>query len=200
MKTMKKLFCIYLTLCCLPFAACAPTEPEPETASMPELSSAVSVETLSPSPELTLVPEDSRSVSVPSQAESNLAKEGNTMLIEANGHTFTAELADNSSAAALKERLAEGPLTVDMHDYADFEKVGPLGFDLPTNDEPISTGPGDLILYQGDQFVFYYGENSWNFTRLGRVEGYTTEELKDIFGDDDVTMTLFLPDSKPAGE
>ncbi len=204
MKTMKKLLCICLTLCCLLLAACASTstEPEPENANTPAPSSAVPVETASPepTPAPTQAPESSQPVSEPSRMESDLIKEENTMLIEVNGHTFTAELADNSSAAALKERLAEGPLTIDMHDYANFEKVGPLGFDLPTNDEQITTGPGDLILYQGNQFTFYYGENSWNFTRLGRVEGYTTEELKAIFGDGDVSMTLSLPDSKSAGE
>lgn len=200
MKAVRKLLCVCLVLLCLPFAACAPTEPAPKTAGAPAASSAVAAETASPSPEPARAPESSRPVSEPSQAETDFSEEESTMLIEANGYTFTAELADNSSAAALKERLAEGPLAIDMHDYASFEKVGPFGFDLPTNDERITTGPGDLILYQGNQFVFYYGENAWSFTRLGRVEGYTTEELKAVFGGGDVTMTLSLPESKADGE
>lgn len=66
--------------------------------------------------------------------------EDNTMKITAGDTTFTASLADNSSAEALKELLAQGPLTINMSDYADMEKVGPIGTDLPRNDEQISTG------------------------------------------------------------
>lgn len=74
-------------------------------------------------------------------------EEDNTMTIEANGSRWTAALVENSSTAALKERLRQGPLTVSMHDYGNMEKVGPLGFDLPTNDTPTDTQAGDLILY-----------------------------------------------------
>lgn len=46
---------------------------------------------------------------------------------------LSATLADNSSAEALKEKLAKGPVTIHMDDYASMEKVGDLGFRLPTN-------------------------------------------------------------------
>ncbi|MDE6128718.1 MAG: hypothetical protein K2G16_05950, partial [Lachnospiraceae bacterium] len=51
----------------------------------------------------------------------------NTMKITAGDTTFTATFADNSSVEALKELLAEGPLTINMSDYASMEKVGPIG-------------------------------------------------------------------------
>lgn len=109
---------------------------------------------------------------------------GNTML--------TATLTDNSSADALKELLEKEPLTIDMSDYNNMEKVGNIGTDLPRNDEQISTGPGDLILYQGNSFVIYYSTNSWSLTRLGKIDGVTDKELKEILGDGDVTVTLSL--------
>ncbi len=115
-----------------------------------------------------------------------------TMRIQVGDVTFTAELADNSSVDALKEKLAEGPLTIDMQDYANMEKVGSLGFNLPTNDEQISTGPGDLILYLGNSFVIYYDTNSWNFTRLGKIKDVTADELKEALGSGDVTVTLSM--------
>ena len=108
------------------------------------------------------------------------------------GRTFTATLADNSSARALAELLARGDVSVEMKDYARMEKVGPLGKRLPRNDKPISTGPGDLILYQGSQFVIYYGTNSWTLTRLGKIDNATGEELLSALGDGDVTVTLSL--------
>lgn len=118
--------------------------------------------------------------------------EENTMNIEVNGHTLKVELADNSSAEALRDLLEQGPITVSMHDYGSFEKVGPLGQSLPTNDEPITTEPGDVILYQGNQVTIYYDVNSWNFTRLGHVEDATPEELRQILGTGDVTATFSL--------
>lgn len=114
------------------------------------------------------------------------------MYIIIGEHTLTVALADNSSAAALRELLQKGDITVDAHDYGNFEKVGPLGTGLPTNDEQITTEPGDVILYQGNQITVYYDTNSWNFTRLGKVQGVDADELKTILGEGDVTMKLSL--------
>ncbi|MCI9081822.1 MAG: DUF362 domain-containing protein [Lachnospiraceae bacterium] len=114
------------------------------------------------------------------------------MYIIIGEHTLTVTLADNSSAAALQELLQKGDITVDAHDYGNFEKVGSLGTDLPANDEQITTEPGDVILYQGNQITLYYDTNSWSFTRLGKVQGVSADELKAILGEGDITMTLTL--------
>jgi hypothetical protein len=119
--------------------------------------------------------------------------EANSMNIEIGDNVLTATLVDNSSVDALKEALSGGPITVDMRDYGSMEKVGSLGMDLPRNDEQITTEAGDIILYQGSAFVIYYAPNSWNFTRLGKINGVTPEELRDILGDGNVTITLSLP-------
>ena len=112
--------------------------------------------------------------------------------IETNETHLTAELADNSSAQALVELLKQGDISINMHDYANFEKVGSLPESLPRNDEQISTDYGDIILYQGNQFSIYYDKNSWNFTKLGHISNMTQEELKAILGEGDVTVTLSL--------
>ena len=112
--------------------------------------------------------------------------------IAVNKTVLTAALADNSSARALAELLADGPLSVEMRDYNRMEKVGPLGADLPANDEWIDAQAGDLILYQGNQLVIYYGANSWSLTRLGRIEGVGAGELRDILGGGDVGATLSM--------
>lgn len=113
--------------------------------------------------------------------------------IEVNGHTLTATLSDNSSAQALSEMLKKGKVTVEMSDYGDFEKVGSLGTTLPRNDEYITTTPGDLILYQGSSITIYYDVNSWDFTRLGKIDDITQSELKAILGKGDVTAVFSLP-------
>ena len=109
---------------------------------------------------------------------------------DSGSHKLTATLVDNSSATAFYELLKKGPLTVDMHDYGNFEKVGPLGTKLPRNDTQITTQAGDIILYQGNQITIYYDTNSWNFTRLGKVDGMTQTELKKILGKGDVTAVF----------
>ena len=108
------------------------------------------------------------------------------------GRTFTATLVDNSSTQALKEQLAKGNITVEMEDYASMEKVGSLGISLPRNDRPTTTGPGDLILYQGHNLVIYYDTNSWNFTRLGKIDNASQADLKAALGKGGVTVTLSL--------
>ena len=108
---------------------------------------------------------------------------------------LTAALADNSSAKALRDILAEGPLTIEMNDFGSMEKVGSIGQELPRNDEPITTEAGDLILYQGNSFVLYYAPNTWNFTRLGKINHVTAEELKELLGSGNVTITLSINDA-----
>ena len=112
--------------------------------------------------------------------------------IRINERNLIATLNDNSSSKALIEKLEEGELTMKMQDYSNFEKVGNLGFNLPRNDEQISTDYGDLILYQGSQFVIYYDKNNWNFTRLGKVDNISQDELKEILGDGNVIVTLSI--------
>ena len=113
--------------------------------------------------------------------------------ISVNDEMLTVRTENNASARALMELLEAEAITVDLHDYGNFEKVGPLGVDLPRNDGEITTVPGDVILYQGNQITIYYDENSWNFTKLGHID-IGQEELKAILGDGDVTV-LLLPGS-----
>ena len=92
------------------------------------------------------------------------------------------------------KQLAQGSVDIRMDDYGNMEKVGSLGFSLPRNDRQTTTSPGDLILYQGNSFVIYYDTNSWNFTRLGKVDGVSSRnEMLDLLGGKgEVTVTLSL--------
>ena len=116
--------------------------------------------------------------------------------IEANGQVRTATLNDNPSAEAFAALLAQGPVTVDMSDYGGFEKVGPLGTELPRSDENITTTPGDIILYLGNNITIYYAVNSWNFTLLGHIDGATGENMRQFLGDGDPTVTFSLRDGQ----
>ena len=109
---------------------------------------------------------------------------------DSGSHMLTATLSDNKSAAAFYALLQKGAVTVKMRDYGNFEKVGSLSTSLPRTDTQITTSAGDIILYQGNQITIYYDVNSWNFTRLGKVDGATQAELKAILGKGDVTATF----------
>ena len=134
------------------------------------------------------------------QAQQKVSNNQNKTKMESNplklsiegGKTFTATLVDNSSTQALKEQLAKGNITVEMEDYANMEKVGSLGIRLPRNDKQTTTGPGDIILYQGHNLVIYYDTNSWSFTRLGKINNASQADLKAALGRGDVTVTLSL--------
>ncbi len=114
------------------------------------------------------------------------------LYIKVNNQTLTATLYNNSSVNALVKKLQDKDLTIEMSDYANMEKVGSLGFNLPRNDESIETKPGDLILYQGNSFVIYYDHNSWKLTRLGKIDNVSQKELKKILKDDSVKVVLSL--------
>lgn len=120
--------------------------------------------------------------------------EDDIIKLTVNNRTFTATLVENSSTKALKDQLAKEDIVIRMDDYGDMEKVGSLGFSLPRNDVRTTTSPGDIILYQGNSFVIYYDTNTWNFTKLGRVDDVTTrDEVLDLLGGKgSVTVRLSL--------
>lgn len=173
---MKKLRWILLTLgLFLPLTACGTGTPD-----VPAASSQTTAEPTTAAQ----TEAQSATQAAPSQ--------GNQLYLTVGETTFVAEFADNSSADVLKDLLSDTPLTLQLHDYGNFEKVGSLGQNLPRNDEPITTEAGDLILYHGNQFSIYYAENSWSFTRLGKIQNVTSDELKAALGTGDVTVTLSL--------
>ncbi|MBD5493620.1 MAG: hypothetical protein HDR12_04360 [Lachnospiraceae bacterium] len=114
------------------------------------------------------------------------------MKIQVGDTIFTATLAENSSVDALIELMADGSLTLNMSDYAGMEKGADLGVTLPQNNEQMNTQAGDIILYQGRTFVIYYDTNSWSLTPIGKIDNADAEELREVLGTGDVTVTLFL--------
>ena len=97
---------------------------------------------------------------------------------------------ENESVEALKKLVKDKPLAVRMSMYGGFEQVGSLGTDLPSNDVQITTSAGDIVLYSGDQIVVFFGSNSWEYTRLGKITGKTASEMAELLGKENVTVTI----------
>lgn len=127
---------------------------------------------------------------VVSEQETVAIEEERKLKITVGDEMLLATFEDNLSAEEFRDLLAQGPVTVEMNDYGGFEKVGPLGTTLTRSDQQITTQPGDVILYQGDQITIYYGTNSWNFTRLARIDDPT--DLREKLGEETVSVTFSL--------
>lgn len=133
-----------------------------------------------PSPTSTISPEPKEVTTV----------DTHTFYLTVEGVTFPATFADNQGAEALADLLTDGPLTLSLEDYGSFEKVGSLGQSLPTSNTHITTQSGNIVLYQGNQIVLFYGSNAWSYTPLGQVTDLTG--WQEALGHGDVTVTFSL--------
>lgn len=114
----------------------------------------------------------------------------NVIYLSAGNETFAVALEDNDAANALMKLLQNDSVTISLNDYGGFEKVGALGTDLPADDAYTTTQAGDIVLYQGNQIVIFYGSNTWSYTRLGKIN--ETEDLQAALGKGTVSVTFSL--------
>ena len=126
------------------------------------------------------------------QAQTTLSDMKINITIE--GKTMPINLVDNEATRTLVAALQESPITYEADDYGGFEKVGGLGRSLPTSNQQITTEAGNVILYSGNQIVLFYGSNSWSYTRLGRIEYQSLDELKSFLkaGQGRISVTLSI--------
>lgn len=112
------------------------------------------------------------------------------MKVQVGDTIFSATLEENVAVSALVDMMRESPVVLQMSDYSGFEKVGPLGTSLPADNNQTTTHAGDIVLYNGNQIVIFYGSNSWSYTRLGHIDDLTGWE--EALGNGDVTVTFSL--------
>ena len=110
--------------------------------------------------------------------------------MQVGNSSFTVTLENNSAANALADMLREKPLVIQMSDYSGFEKVGSLGKRLPTSNSQTTTNAGDIVLYNGNQIVIFYGSNTWSYTRLGKIDDLSG--LEEALGSGDVTVIFSM--------
>lgn len=112
--------------------------------------------------------------------------------VKINDKVFDVKLENNSATQELIKTLEKGNVTVNAKEYGGFEKVGDLGFSLPTTDENMGAQPGDIVLYQGNQISLFYGSHSWSYTKLGKIDNVDSNNLKEVLGSGDVTLEFSL--------
>lgn len=110
--------------------------------------------------------------------------------VQIGGTTFYATLEKNSAVDAFVEMMQQDPVVINMSDYSRFEKVGSLGQSLPSSNSQITTQSGDIVLYNGNQIVIFYGSNSWSYTRIGKIDDLSG--WAEVLGTGDVTVTFSI--------
>ena len=138
------------------------------------------------------VPETEKSEMAGTEADiQNGAEEAvMNMKVQVGDAVFSVTLEENEAVASFVEMMRENPVSIQMSDYSGFEKVGSLGTSLPASNSQTTTHAGDIVLYNGNQIVIFYGSNSWSYTRLGHVDDLTGWE--EALGSGDVTVTFSL--------
>ena len=186
---VKKLIAIAALVAMMMLFGCAQGQPSPSVdASSGSVASTSAASTSAESTDAA----DVMSMTAAANDSTESVKAAESFGISANGKQFEAQFADTNAARALAEQLQTGPVTVSLHPYGGFEQVGPLPWALPESDEQITTSPGDIMLYQGNQITIFTGSNSWAYTPLGRIEDASSDALREVFGGDAMEITLSL--------
>lgn len=113
-------------------------------------------------------------------------------LVVNNVATLKINLLNNPSAEAFYEKVKEGNIKIKADENGGFEVVGKLDYSLPSNDETFTAKAGDVVLYQGNKIAIFYGNNNYNYTKLGVIESTNASYLKTIFGNGDVYLEFSI--------
>ena len=105
--------------------------------------------------------------------------------IQIGDATMIAELENNEATSELIGLLSSDEIVMSASNYGGFEKVCSIGQSLPRNDEQITTKPGDIMLYNGNQLVIFYDSNSWAYTPIGHIDASADELEGFLSGDED---------------
>lgn len=116
--------------------------------------------------------------------------EDNSMVMEIDGTSVNVLWEDNEAIAELKAQVTKSPITVSASRYGGFEQVGRLGKSYSHSDTHIVTKSGDIMLYNGNQIVVFFGSNEWSYTRLGKIDGISSDDLRTLLDKPNVEIIL----------
>ena len=85
-----------------------------------------------------------------------------------------------------------GSIIISTKIYGGFEQVGSLPQSFSGSDVQMTTQPGDIVLYSGNQLVIFFGTNSWLYTKLGHIN-LANDELTKLLSGNTTTIKISAP-------
>lgn len=111
-----------------------------------------------------------------------------------NGTALEVDWEENETVAQLLACAERSPIQVSTSLYGGFEQVDQLPQRFSASDVLMTTQPGDIVLYSGDQLVVFFGTNSWRYTKLGHI-ALPAQQLTELLSGS--TADLELRAAKP---
>lgn len=184
-------FCMTIMSC---MSACAGTtkNTSSDLGAVTEISASENNETESPEENVTLEETTMYQPAVENKAAEDETIGDSTMIMKIGDTQVSVDWENNQAVESLKNMVENDDVTIQMSMYGGFEQVGPIGQNLPQNDEQITTSSGDIVLYAGNQMVVFYGSNSWAYTRLGHISDRDEAEMAELLSNGDVTITISM--------
>ncbi len=97
---------------------------------------------------------------------------------------------DNESVLELKN-ISKNGLSLKLNEYGGFEQTGLIGKTIVSNDEQMDVSCGDIVLYNSRQICLYYDDNSWSFTKLGKIN-LAKERIIELLDKNSVNIYLYI--------
>ena len=116
-------------------------------------------------------------------------EEAVTMKLYINDTEVPVVWENNAAVEALAAEAETGDIVVKMSMYGGNEQFGPLGKSYPANNRQVTTSNGDIVLFNNDQIVVFYGSNTWSYTRLGKM-ALPEDEVTELLSNGDITLRL----------
>lgn len=126
---------------------------------------------------------------VPSTETEVQEEEAVTMKLYINDTEVPVVWENNAAVEALAAEAGKGDIVVNMSMYGGNEQFGPLGKSYPANNRQVTTSNGDIVLFNNDQIVVFYGSNTWSYTRLGKM-ALPEDEVTELLSNGDITLRL----------
>ena len=134
---------------------------------------------------------DPSDVQPPEEAAEGESASDQTIILNINGTEIPVQWEENRAVEDLKALLADGELTIQTRAYGGFEQVGTLPQALTADDAQMTTEPGDIVLYNSNSIVLFYGSNTWSYTKLGHMTDFDAA-TDALLRADSITVTLSL--------
>lgn len=116
-------------------------------------------------------------------------EEAVTMKLYINDTEVPVVWENNAAVEALAAEAGKGDIVVKMSMYGGNEQFGPLGKSYPASNRQVTTSNGDIVLFNNDQIVVFYGSNTWSYTRLGKM-ALPEDEVTELLSNGDITLRL----------